>query len=146
MNLSLTRNPGPDYTMGRLTVGDTEFHTIERPWIPSNLHAGGQPFESCVPYGTYRLMPHDSHKFGQTWALVNEDLDVYHYPQDGKLGRYAILLHSGNVAANFQGCIGVGMQSTDGWIGQSQKAMRVLRSILPHEEHTLTITHPHGTL
>lgn len=139
MNLARTRHT-PDYTMGRLYLDGTVLHTIERPWIPVTDHHGGKPFESCVPCGEYRLIPHDSHKFGKTWALVNESLDVYHYPQDDKPGRCLVLFHSANRVADLLGCVGIGMDSTDGWVGQSKKAMRVLREILPWTEHTLTIT------
>lgn len=145
MILLLIAPPSDEYTMGKLTVGDTTFRTIERPWIHTPEHRGGLGFESCVPGGRYRLIPHDSHRFGKTWALVNHDMNVYHQPDDrpNGIGRYAILLHAGNRASDVVGCIAVGMDSAPGWVSQSQKAMRILRDILPWEEHTLDIVrHP----
>ncbi len=43
MRLTLTRESTRDAscTLGILIVGDKEFCTIERPWVPTTLSAGG---------------------------------------------------------------------------------------------------------
>lgn len=136
-----THDRTDDYTQSILRVGTTEFHAIERPWIHTPEHRGGKSFESCVPGGRYQLVPHDSHRFGKTWALVNPELDVHH--QDTGKGRYAILIHVGNRPSDVVGCIAIGMSAAPGQVLFSQKAMRILRQVLPWEQHTLDIIrHP----
>ena len=130
----------PEYTAGLLTLPDgTVLATIERPWIPTPEHHGGKGFESCVPCAEYRMVPFDSRRFGKSWALVNEAVDVHQYQPAGA-GRYAILIHVGNRASDVVGCIAVGMDGSDGWIQSSRKAMNILTAAVPWSEHTLSIT------
>lgn len=148
MILLLESTLSDEYTMGRLTVdgdlGCTVLHTIERPWIHTPEHRGGKKFESCVPGGRYRMVPHESNRFGKTWALVNPDLDVHHH--DTGSGRYAILIHVGNRVADVVGCIAVDMDSAPGIVLQSKKAMTILRKLVPWEEHTLDIVRTRGQI
>ena len=90
----------PIATLGEFWLGDQVYYTMERPWKEN------KPFFSCIPLGEYTLVEHSSQKHPHTFALVNEDLNVYHY-SSGK-GRYGILLHVGNTASDFEGCIGFG--------------------------------------
>lgn len=147
MNLTLTRFISDYYrTLGSLIVGDRYFPTIERPWIKSDLHRGGLNSYSCVPPGTYKVIPHNSARFPNTYALVNHDLDVYYQPGDipaGKTGRTAILVHIGNRVQNVIGCIAVGkyhgMLYGEPSVLNSAVAMRELQSLLGRQSHTLTI-------
>lgn len=122
MNLILIRDlRDPDrnrFTLGRLTVGAHQLHTMERGWVP-NPDGGrsGARFVSCVAPGIYRLVRHDSERYPLSWALVNPALDVYHLPDDVPAGReaqarVAILLHAGNYWDDFLGCIGPGRTRT----------------------------------
>lgn len=146
MILTLARIQSTDeFTMGRLRLPDenrTVLHTLEDAWIPNPDHHGGMNGISCIPGVTYRMIPHDSGKYGKTWVLVNEAVDVYDYPSnrpDGK-GRFACLIHAGNNAGHTEGCILVGTSSTDGWLHRSKNAMKILRAVLPWEEHELQIS------
>ena len=69
-------------------------------------YRNNQRFISSVPKGKYALEQHDSKKFGKTVALVNTELDVYHYKHSE--GRYAILVHPANIVDQLQGCIALG--------------------------------------
>lgn len=75
---------------------------IERPWKDN------ERYFSCVPAGMYTLVRHTwragSKRALQTWALVNETLGVYHYPNN-RASRDLILLHPANTSAELQGCI-----------------------------------------
>lgn len=148
MNLVLTRfKDDGERTLGNLTVGDRTFATVERPWIPNPKGRGGMPRQSCVPIGSYRVIPHHSVNFPNTYALVNHDLGVYYQPNDAPKGqdwgRVAILIHVGNFVRNVIGCIAVGMEH--GTLGgepavlRSGRAMRELDQILARQSHTLTI-------
>ena len=53
---------------------DDPIHTLERPWRPDA--PGGMPFESCVPDGTYRLLPHTRPSGAEVLALRNADCHV----------------------------------------------------------------------
>lgn len=159
MNITLVRHSyGKTETLGYLFVGGQIFATLEEPWSNDPDGPGGQrreggKHESCVPDGVYVLKPHNSAKYPNTWALVNHDLGVYHLPGDippgQKWGRSAILIHSGNVPSDTQGCLLVGMRH--GWIeGQnavleSRNALEQLRAALGTEEIYLQIRPTAGT-
>lgn len=92
-------------TFGRLLLNDVRHaFSIEQPW------RNNEPFRSCVPAGIYDLVPFLSKtKYPhETYALVNEELGVYLNDQCDGVSRYACLLHSANLAAELQGCIGFG--------------------------------------
>lgn len=134
-----------EYTMGRLYLPDdkgTVLHTLEDAWIPTTEHHGGTNGISCIPRVSYRMVPHNSGIYGKTWVLVHEAVDVYDYPAErpnGK-GRFGCLIHAGNHAGHTEGCILVGVDSSDGWLHRSKNAMKILRAALPWEEHELQIT------
>ena len=89
-------------TIGKLTGvnGEDLGVTIERPWLDN------EPNVSCVPAGIYRLIPHDSPKFGKTYELENKELDV------SKCGRtkrtYCLFGHVGNTVEDVTGCVAFG--------------------------------------
>jgi len=78
-------------TLGRATLGDMSWWTIERPWLDN------QPFVSCIPCGEYEMVRVNSPKFGpDTWEIADVP------------DRAHVLFHVGNYAHNFEGCIGLG--------------------------------------
>ena len=80
-----------DRTMGVLTHGDQQWWTVEKPWKDN------QPFESCIPEGSYKMGRHDSPKFGKnTWHILEVPDRSY------------ILIHAGNTPADVVGCIALG--------------------------------------
>ena len=148
MRLTLTREPtrSADCTLGLLLVGNQQFCTIERPWIPSTESLGGTKGVSCVPRGIYRLVRHNTEAHPQTWALVNEDLDVIHQPMAAKPNaRTAVLIHPANWAHELRGCIAPGMRTTrdaEGrfMVADSKRAMRQIQTLVPWiDGHTLEV-------
>ncbi len=82
-------------TFGALSIQNGKLaifngYTVERPWILNH------PYTSCIPEGGYICKPVDSPKFGKTYEVTDVP------------NRTHILIHAGNVASDFQGCIGIG--------------------------------------
>lgn len=91
MNFTLERFCDSEMgTFGRLTSDSFSCYTIEQPWR-NNLEG-----HSCIPSGTYTCKRGQFPKHGDAFEVMNVP------------GRTAILIHSGNVASNFEGCIGLG--------------------------------------
>lgn len=150
--LLLTRNVRESYcTLGSMRVNAHKLHTMERAWIP-NPDGGksGKRFESCVSDGTYKLVRHSTEKYPLAWALVNPDLDVYHWPSDVpasklKQARQTILIHPANYWHDLLGCIGPGRervrQQNGQWmVARSRDAMNLLKTVIGSTlDVTLTI-------
>ncbi|SKA51191.1 DUF5675 family protein [Enterovibrio nigricans] len=64
------------------------------------------PGKSCIPEGTYQLLPHDSPKFGSCYALEARTLGVTRY---GPSLRTHILIHKANLPSQLQGCLAPGV-------------------------------------
>ena len=114
MKLTLTRYAyTPTETQGALTDGTQVFQTIERPWI-KGPHLGGMSFESCIPDGKYKLVPHTRPNGDKVVALVNPALGVWYQQEDRPepWGRYLVLIHSGNYVEHVVGCIAPGLGRT----------------------------------
>lgn len=105
MKATLTRLYCNEYTRGKLTV-DNGFtcDTLELPWL-NNV-----PRLSCIPAGTYKVIPRRSDKYGN------------HLHVTGVNGRDLILIHWGNYAGSvnpktgtpdIKGCILVGYGYAD---------------------------------
>lgn len=126
-----------DRTMGVLYAGNEILYTVERPWIRTPNSMGGAPFESCVPDGLYELIPFNSPKHPNTWALENPALDVH--VEQRPVGRYAILIHSGNHVSDVVGCIAPGLSTDDESVWHSRAAMDRIRNTLDGGRHWLNI-------
>src|SRR5690349_8210970 len=99
MNGTLTRFAYlPNCTLGWLEFPNLKVATIERPWMPNPKGPGGMPTQSCIPDGQYRVIPHNSEKFPETYCLANELNGVYVAikPAGQAWGRSAVLIHAGN--------------------------------------------------
>lgn len=154
LNLTLLRYAYlPTMTLGQLMLPGLKLYTMERPWIPSAAGPGGTPKESCVPDGAYRVTPHSSAKFPDTYQLASQSLGVYLQPGDipagQKYGRSAVLIHAGNYVADVIGCVAVGMtvrECDEGYMVSSSKAaLDLLRAALRYSEAALTIRPSRGT-
>ncbi len=149
MNIELVRDGSIEGvgTTGNVICGDFMFASIEQDW------QGNRGFVSCVPLGTYQLVPYSSEKYPDHYALVNKELGVYAKESDipkGQKGRYAILIHVANTASQLQGCIAVGMSR--GYVTpkghniglgvlSSTNAFNILSGMLDQdEENSITIT------
>ena len=148
MNLELVRDfQSPSCTLGVLTVMGRRWHSLERPWVPSdNGGLSGKKGVSCVAPGVYKLNRHSSESFPNVWALINPALDVYHWdfevPKDrrGK-ARTTVLIHPANFVSELRGCIALGKERkrlNNNWcVLRSRDALNELRSAIGG---TLTIT------
>ena len=89
-------------TTGHLYAGDLELHTLELPW------RGNEQNISCIPNGNYKCVYEESYRLGHpTPRLLNVP------------DRTGILIHSGNIEANTEGCILLGLTQVNGPDGQA---------------------------
>ena len=79
MKATLARLPSTDEgTFGIFTAGDFSCWILEPPW------RGNKPNLSCIPWGQYRCVWHQSPRYGGVYIVV------------GVMGRSHILQHPGN--------------------------------------------------
>lgn len=151
MKLELVRDyTGPDCTLGSLFVSGVKFDTIERPWLPDDLCPAGRKGVSCIPVGTYRLVRHDTEAHPKSFAIVNQEMAVYHYPEEAPMGselrvRTAVLIHAANWASELRGCIALGMKrhfSGTAWMVQNSRlAMKAFHDLVPWtNDHEIVIS------
>lgn len=137
MKFTLTRfcYSEPMGTFGTLKADDGSFEcvTIEQPWRDNRVG------HSCIPEGHYVCRRGHFPRHGETFEVTNVP------------GRTAILIHPGNVASNFEGCIGPGDKLGVVWgewaVLNSQATWRKLMDRLAGiDEFELEITqyHPGG--
>ena len=127
MDISITRFVSKnENTLGRLSIDGQPFcYTIERPWI-DNL-----PYVSCIPESIYGMVRYDSPSYGADTWMVDQVPD-----------RTYILFHVANVAANVQGCIGLGTACYEDLTGVKNSRIAVdefYRRTGGEEKATLTI-------
>lgn len=123
-----------DTTLGLLSVeGEPVCWTLEDAWRANRISV------SCIPDGSYELVPHDSEHFHSVWRVTVGGKDVP--------GRTGILIHAGNSVDDTLGCILVGARwMQDGLararISDSQHALERLRVLLRRadgQQHELHI-------
>ncbi len=130
-------------TMGRLffTENGEEriLHTVEQEWRPTD--PGGQPNNSCVPAGTYALIPHTRSSGKKVVALVNPGLGVYYRKSDrpSGVGRFKILIHPGNTHKDVVGCIAPGLGRKGQATRSSRKAMKIIMDYIGGHEAEIII-------
>jgi hypothetical protein len=104
VNLLLQTACGNDATTGVLQIDGKTLYSIELPW-----HNNDQDI-SCVPAGTYDLIPYQSPSHGSTWRLHNPTLNVYGYGFTPEGARSQVEMHSANWARQLKGCIAFGLE------------------------------------
>lgn len=113
----------PDCTLGKLTVNDqVTFYTVEdvvreikgKPVIEWKVHG-----KTAIPEGRYKVELTYSPHFGKILPLL---IDVP--------GFSGVRVHSGNTAADTEGCLIVGLERTESGVVKSQKAMDVLLTMI----------------
>lgn len=101
--------------------GNVLCYTIERPWL-NNAHN-----ISCIPTGTYACTPHVKSNNGQRcWEVT------------GVPDRTGILIHTGNVMGDSEGCIIVGLLADATGVAESELALYKLQNLL-QDNFTLEI-------
>lgn len=113
-------------TYGELWCGgDMICQTFELPWW-NNQHN-----ISCIPEGTYEVIPHNTEDKPNTFELVDVP------------NREGILIHTGNTVRDTLGCILVGAHegelNGEPAILDSQSAMKLLRERLNGQSVTIEI-------
>lgn len=127
---------GPDFTAGILTapstvegLPDLVLATVERPWLNNAPHI------SCIPAGLYPMQYAWSDRWQRIMPFV---MDVPF--------RDLIEVHVANVAADVEGCIGVGLRATTTGVGPSIPAFQRFDAWLgrasQHAHIVLKITDP----
>lgn len=115
IKLYLTRRYFTDGVNGQITFrGNLICETIELPWRNNKRSI------SCIPEGTYRILPRLHHKHGKQLQVVN-------VPQ-----REGILIHPANFALReLQGCIAPVSKCTEPGQGMYSKvAMERLKNLI----------------
>ena len=121
MNLQLERlrsRSNKVATIGELydELGRPLCYILEPPWLDNHIGM------SCIPDGTYKVVPHVSPKFGPCFLL------------EGTYPREYILIHPGNFPQDTEGCLipGLRMFSSGVGVAASRKAVTMLQARYPH--------------
>lgn len=93
--LTLKRQYQKTQTLGIFTGPGISLVTMELKWLNNT------PQKSCIPEGTYTVLPRTSPKYGKHFHIQNVP------------NRDLILIHSANFASQLLGCIGVGKSFAD---------------------------------
>ncbi len=106
MELTLKRDVvGPDFTLGKLSVDGVFFCYTVEDTIRDVKVAG----KTAIPFGRYKVILNMSNRFQKIMPLL---LDVPNYE--------GVRIHSGNTAADTEGCIIVGMERTKDGVALSR--------------------------
>ena len=138
--LYVLREPSTDVeTMGRFEFDGNHLHCCEQEWRPTA--PGGEPNNSCVPAGTYKLIHHTRPNGDKVLALVNPGLGVYYQAEERTraVGRFLILIHAGNTSKDVIGCIAPGMGRSGQMVTSSRKAMKLIMDYMDGEEGEIVI-------
>ena len=128
MELILKRTPSTsNYTEGKLYINGVYFcDTLEdkdrgllQTMSIDTIKTMKVYKETCIPYGKYKVILSMSKRFGK---VMPELLDVK--------GFIGVRMHSGNTIYDTEGCILVGIKSSDGIIANSRKTFNALMNIL----------------
>src|SRR5665647_388353 len=100
-----------DYTIGHLSVdGGYVCDTLEDPVRIQKIHG-----TTAIPTGTYKIIMSMSKRFGKVMPLL---LDVPNFE--------GVRIHSGNTAADTEGCILVGKNTEKGKVLNSRMWAKLL--------------------
>jgi len=115
MKMVLIRDvKAPAFTLGRLTCGDLRFYTVEDAVRDVKI-----PAITAIRAGTYKVIINYSNRFKKHLPLL---LDVPEFK--------GVRIHSGNTAADSEGCILIGTTRNKDGVGNSRVAMDVLMEAL----------------
>ncbi|MFL7010945.1 DUF5675 family protein [Enterovibrio norvegicus] len=134
------------YVLKRRYFNEATFGTLHREdgsqvcVIAERESSNNAKGESCIPEGTYQLLPHESTRFGTCYALEAPTLGVTRF---GPSLRTHCLIHKANRPSELRGCLAPG--AAFGVVGQewavinSKGAFNALMKELGGEPATLTI-------
>ena len=95
------------------SIEDSLWHGIERPWL-DNL-----PYESCIPTGTYTLLPWNSPRYGEVYIFVGGSVGL----TEGDGDRFACLIHPANYPRQLQGCLALGKTHSEYYEKEKSEAV-----------------------
>lgn len=128
MKLTLKRQVfNPEYTLGELFIDGVHFcYTVEDCVRPENVKVPGK---TAIAKGQYKVILNLSNRFQKLMPLL---LDVPNFA--------GVRIHSGNTAADSEGCIIVGLARTDNGVGMSRVAFQKLMDrLMPEKNITIDI-------
>jgi len=133
MELRLERvYKGPHYTIGRLFIDGQFFSNTMEDTYRDLYKVEKVMKETCIPYGTYRVVLSFSNRFK---ILMPEILEVPFFT--------GIRIHSGNTHSDTEGCILVGKNDVIGKVTNSRYYFDKLSTLLeftnPKEKISITI-------
>ena len=106
---------------------DQSWHGLERPWL-DNL-----PYESCIPTGTYVVLPWESPRYGTCRIFVGGDVAI----SEGRADRFACLIHPANYTRQLQGCLSPGCSKADYYEPETSCAVWKSRDALSQMQEVL---------
>ena len=126
MNITVKRTfKGPEYTIGKLYIDGAYFcDTLEDTVRPAGVKIASK---TAIPAGTYKVKKTMSPRFKK---ILPEILNVPNFS--------GVRIHSGNTAADTDGCLLLGLNRAKGQVLCSKNAMAFFMDRTP-EEFVLTI-------
>lgn len=119
MKLTLKRNfKGPDYTIGKLYIDGHYFCDTLEDTVRKVKIAG----KTAIPAGTYKVKKTMSPRFQK---ILPEILNVPNFT--------GVRIHSGNTAADTDGCLLLGLNKAKGQVLYSKDAMAFFMDRTPDE-------------
>ena len=118
MKMTLTRDViTPTFTLGKLQCGKYEFFTCEDAVREVKI-----PAITAIPAGKYKVIISFSNRFKKPLPLL---LDVPNFK--------GVRIHSGNTAADSEGCILVGTVRAKDRVINSRYAMSILQPLIEED-------------
>ena len=123
ISLTLFRQKESNLSTQGILIGENfpTFQTLELPWKENKTKI------SCIPEGTYETRWHLSPRFGWCYKLFDVP------------GRSEILIHHGNYPKNTEGCILLGMTSSQDAVWNSIKARSQFEQLLSGDSFRIRI-------
>ena len=127
MKLTLNRNLRTEnFTLGELLIDGVFFcYTVEDKVRPLGEKVFGK---TAIPAGTYKVIINMSNHFKKEMPLL---LNVPNFE--------GVRIHSGNTAADSEGCIIIGLTKTPDGVGMSRVAFTKLMDRIKGQELTIEI-------
>lgn len=109
-----------EFTLGKITVDGVHFCYTVEDMVRTEKVAG----KTAIPFGKYKILVTLSARFKKMLPLL---LDVPNFT--------GVRIHSGNTAADSEGCILVGLGRTDTGVSRSRDAMASLMKLLEQSKN-----------